>query len=127
MEKNDGEITALGERIIKYCPDQDIRLEATARLAFNHCEMGRKKIGRAIYESLPSSESCKEYQMWWSLSEEEKLPFLRKKIKQDYETFSSFVWQLADSGCISDEQSILVMKKVLEFEKIVFDNDAPPD
>lgn len=126
MEKNDGEITALGERIIKYCPDQDIRLEATARLAFNHCEMGRKKIGRAIYESLPSSEFCKENQMWWSLSEEEKLPFLRKKIKQDYEIFSSFVWQLADSGCISDEQSILVMKKVLEFEKIVFDNDAPP-
>lgn len=41
-QKYDAEITALGERIMKYCPDQDIRMEATARLAFNHCEMGRK-------------------------------------------------------------------------------------
>lgn len=126
MEKYDGEITALGERIRKYCPDQNIRLEATARLALNHCDMGRREIGRAIFESLPSSEFCKEKWMWWSLSEEEKLPFLRNKIKQYYEIFSSFVWQLADSGCISDEQSIFVMKKVLELEKIVHDNEAPP-
>lgn len=126
MKKNDSEITALGERIRKYCPDQDIRLEATARLAFNHCEMGRREAGRAVYESLPSYEFCKENQMWWSLSEEEKLPFLRKKLKRDYEFFSSYVWQLADSGCISDEQSVLVMKKLMELEKIVFDNENPP-
>ena len=37
---------ALGERIMKYSPDQEIRLEAAARLAFYHCEMGRKEIGR---------------------------------------------------------------------------------
>ena len=49
MTKYDAEITALGERIMKNCPDQDIHLEATSRLAFNHCEMGRKKsVGRYI-------------------------------------------------------------------------------
>ena len=48
MEKYDAEITALGERIIRHCPDMEIRLEATERLAFNHCEMGRKEQGRAI-------------------------------------------------------------------------------
>lgn len=48
-QKYDAEITAIGERIVKYCPDLDICLEAKARLAFNHCEMGRKKQGRAIY------------------------------------------------------------------------------
>ena len=53
MEKYDAEITALGERIMKYCTDQDIRLEATIRLAFNHCEQGRKKEGRRIYEKAP--------------------------------------------------------------------------
>ena len=36
MKKYDSEITMIGERIMKYCPDQDIRLEAAARLAFNH-------------------------------------------------------------------------------------------
>ena len=53
MQKHDAEITALGERIMKYCPDQNIRLEATARLAFQHCEMGRREVGRALYETLP--------------------------------------------------------------------------
>lgn len=126
-EKNDAEITALGERIMKYCPDQDIRLEATARLAFNHCLMGRKEIGRAIYDTLPSSEFCKENQMWWSLSDNEELPFLKNKIKQDYEALRSSIWLLANSGRISDEQAIIAIKKVFEIEKIVYDGGVTPD
>lgn len=127
MEKYDGEITTLGERIIKYCPDQNIRLEATARLAFNHCEMGRNEIGRALYETLPPSKFCKENQVWWSLTEDEELPYLRNKIKQDYEALRSSIWLLADSGRISDEQSIIAIKKVFELEKLVYDNDVTPE
>lgn len=127
MEKYDAEITALGERIMKYCPDQDIRLEATARLAFNHCEMGRKEIGRTVYESLPSAEFCKENQMWWSLADDEKLPYLRNKIKQDYEALRRSIWLLADSGCISDEQSVMAIKKVFEIEKVVYDDADTSD
>ena len=48
IQKYDDEIVSLGERIMKDCPDQSIRLEATARLAFHHCELGRKAHGRAI-------------------------------------------------------------------------------
>ena len=127
MEKYDAEITALGERIMKYCPDQNIRLEAAARLALNHCEMGRKEIGRTIYESLPSVEFCKENQMWWSLDDNEKLPFLRNKIKQDYEALKSSVWLLEASGCIPDEQAVVAIKKIWELEKIVYDSDVTPD
>ena len=126
-EKYDAEITALGERIMKYCPDQDIRLEAAARLAFNHCEMGRKEIGRTIYESLPSAEFCKENHMWWSLNDNEKLPFLRNKIKQDYEALKSSIWLLEASGCISDEQAVIAIKKIWELEKRVFDSTVTPD
>ena len=64
MEKYDHEITRLGERIMKYCPDQDIRFEAAARLAFNHCEMGRRRQGREIYESLPGIEHSRESYIW---------------------------------------------------------------
>lgn len=124
MEKYDAEITALGERIMKYCPDQNIRLEATARLAFNHCEMGRKEIGRVIYESLPSAEFCRENQMWWSLADNEKLPFLRNKIKQNYEALRSSIWLLADSGYLSDEQSVIAIHKIFELEKIVYDGNV---
>ena len=41
MQKYDSEITMLGERIMKYCPDQNIRLEAVGRLAFQHCSKAR--------------------------------------------------------------------------------------
>lgn len=127
QRKNDAEIIALGERIMKYCPDQDIRLDATARLAFNHCEMGRKEIGRAIYESLPSIKCCKENQIWWGLDDGEKLPFLRDKIRQDYESLRSYIWLLADSDCIPDEQSVIAIKKVFELEKIIYDGGPTPD
>ena len=69
MEKYDAEITALGERIMKYCSDTEIRLEATARLAFQHCEMGRTALGRSVYETLPSIMQCRETAIWWALSE----------------------------------------------------------
>lgn len=127
MEKYDSEITALGERIIKYCPDQNIRLEATARLAFNHCEMGRKEKGKALYETLPSSEFCKENQIWWSLAEEEELPYLRDKIKQDYRALRSSIWLLATSNRISTEESIIAIEKVFELEKMVYDSSVTAD
>ena len=91
-EKYDTEIIALGERIMKYCPDQNIRLEATARLAFHHCEMGRKTIGRAIFETLPSMEYCKESNIWWGLNDNEKLPYTRERIRKGYETMSAGIY-----------------------------------
>lgn len=124
MEKYDAEITALGERIMKHCPDQNIRLEATSRLAFNHCEMGRNEIGRAIYESLPSAEFCKENQIWRSLVNNEKFSFMKNKIKQDYNALRSSIWLLANSGCLSDEQSVIAIQKILELEKIVYDGNV---
>ena len=72
-QKYDAEIVALGERIVKYCSDAKIKLEATNRLAFHHSEMGRKDIALSIYETLPSISDGKEWDIWWSLTDEEKL------------------------------------------------------
>ncbi len=121
MYKYDAEITELGERIMKYCPNQDIRLEATARLAFNHCEMGRKEIGRTIYESLPTAENCRENSIWWALEENEKESFLKSKIKKDYETLYNYMRILATSGCLSNKDSIAVINKVFALEDLIGD------
>ncbi len=121
MIKYDAEITALGERIMKYCPDQNIRLAATARLAFNHCLMGRKAIGRAIYETLPSAEFCKENQIWWSLDDNEKESFLREKIHNDYQNLRGCIWLLATSNCLPEEVQISVLEKVFELEDLISD------
>ena len=126
-EKYDGEIIALGERILKYCPDQDIRLEATARLAFQHMEMGRKDMGRSIYGTLPSKDSCRENHIWWALEEEEKLPFIQSQIREDYESLRNFIWLLGSSGCVSDQESLVALEKVFELERLICDGKLPPD
>ena len=121
MEKYDAEIISLGERIMKHCPNQDIRLEATARLAFQHCEMGRKSIGRAIYETLPSQGACQQKHIWWALEEEEKLPFLRHKIRQDYGGLTDSIWHLATNGLLPVGEAIMVLEKAFALETLICD------
>ena len=124
-KKFDAEITALGERIMKNCPDQDIRLEATARLAFNHCEMGRREIGRAIYETLPSAEQCREQHMWWGLTDDEKLPFTRDRIKKGYEILAAGMYSLLCYRQLPDEALVDVYKKRIKLDELIYDGDVP--
>ncbi len=123
-EKYDAEIVALGERIMKYCPDAKIKLEATDRLAFHHCEMGRKQQGRAIYETFTPMAFCKEWSLKWALSKDEELPHWRKFILQAYYALYDGLWQLVD--LVSDEDAVIVCEKMLDLNHLVFDND-PPD
>ncbi|MBQ7337348.1 MAG: helix-turn-helix transcriptional regulator [Clostridia bacterium] len=123
--KYDAEIVALGERIQKYCPDIELRLEATARLAFQHCEMGRREIGRAIYESMPSMIWCRERAIWWSLSEQEKLPHLYDYIKKAYELLNDAITPLAHR--LPDEQAIAVLEKLYALQDLMYDDKPLPD
>lgn len=125
MEKYDAEITALGERIMKHCPDINLRLEAASRLAFHHCLQGREEIGRQIYETLPPLELCKENQMWWGLEKEEKLPFLRKAIMQSYESLRSFIWLLADADVVDVKTELIAITKLFDLEKLILDGNRP--
>lgn len=121
MENYDAEITSLGERIMKYCPDQNIRLEAISRLAFNHCEQGRKEIGKQIYEMLPPMILCRENQLWWSLEEDEKTSFLQKQIKKSYNMLYDFIWLLATCGKLSPTNSLSVINKAEELTNLITD------
>lgn len=125
MEKYDAEITALGERIMKYCPDLNIRLEATSRLAFNHCLQGRKEIGRKIFETLPPMEYSRESQIWWALEDNEKLSFLQKAIHNSYYSLSSYLYLLANSGVVNDDIELQVLMKRIELDKLICDGNRP--
>ena len=125
MEKYDGEIVALGERIIKYCPDTGIRLEATARLAFQHCEMGRRETGRALYEAMPSMTVCKEQAIWWALSEEEKIPHLHKSIREAYNLLDGFIWRLEKQ--LPAEEAFKVLEKEFAIRDIMLDGKTDYD
>ncbi len=123
MEKYDAEIVALGERIMKYCPDTQIKFEATERLAFQHCEMGRKTIGRSIYETLPSIGYCRESGIWWALSEEEKLPHTRKYIGKSYDSLYDSLYRLMN--LIPAEDALKVIEKMDALDRLIYDNNLP--
>lgn len=127
MMKYDAEITALGERIMKYCPDHQIKFEAMSRLAFHPCEMGKRELGRAIYEQLPSQEFCKEAQMWWGLDEEERLPFVRDKIRKGYFALDSGIYLLSRYRLLPDDELIRVLEKELELAEFMYDGNVPVD
>ena len=126
MIKYDKEIIKLGERIIKYCPDSRIRLEATDRLAFHHCEMGRKEIGREIYETLPSRAFCKEGCIWWALEEDEKLPYLRKDVYHHYELLTNQLWRMLSCSDLSNDVRVKTCE-ILEELLRLFDDSIIKD
>ena len=119
-QKYDAEIVALGERIVKYCSDAKIKLEATNRLAFHHSEMGRKDIALSIYETLPSISDGKEWDIWWSLTDEEKLPHTRKFILDSYYALDESLWRLKD--LISAEDALKVFEKISVLDNLIYDD-----
>lgn len=121
MQKYDSEIIALGERIRKYCPHQNIRLEATARLGFHHCEMGRQLQGRAILETLPPQKLCRETHMWWALKEEEKLDFTRAQIRDAYTNLSAGLYNMAYGRLLPDKELVTVYEKMIELDNWLYD------
>ena len=127
MEKYDGEITALGERIMKYCPDTALRLEATARLAFHHCEQGRKATGRALFETLPSAKHfCKEQEMWWALEEDERLGFTRELVQIGYDYLVHGLYLMADARLVPNEEVLKLYQKMEELEVWFYDGVRKP-
>lgn len=121
IQKYDEEIVSLGERIMKYCPDQNIRLEATARLAFHHCDRDRKAQGRAIFDSLPPMSLCRENFQWWSLEEHEKLPFVRKRIRDSYGALDAGLYNLAYGDLLPDEELVQVYEKKFRLKQLMYD------
>lgn len=124
--KYDGEIVTLGERIMKYCPEEETRLEATARLAFHHCEMGRKDMGRRIYETLPSLLSCRELAMHWALDKEERVENARDIIQKGYDILSHGIYLLLSYADVSDRDRILIQEKNFALADLVWDSPECP-
>lgn len=125
QKKYDDEIVSLGERIIKYCPDREICLEATERLAFHYCETGRKELGRRLYETLPTLSVCRETAIWWALEESEKLSHTRDLISKAYSLLSNGLYRLGH--LVSDKDAIEVYKTDNEIEKLLYQGEALPD
>lgn len=80
QEKYSEEIIDIGNKILTHCTDDDIRLEAKARLGCHYCEIGEIEKGRAVIETLPSKYFSREEQIRWAISGEEEKRYYGKKI-----------------------------------------------
>ncbi len=80
QERYKEEIIEIGEKILRNCTDDDIRLEAKARLGCHYCEIGEIEKGRAVIETLPSKYFSREEQLRWAIFGEEEKQYYGKKI-----------------------------------------------
>lgn len=119
LERFDSEIVALGERIIRYCPDDDIRFRAITRLAFHHCEAGRRSLGREIYQKLPTISWCREAYQWWSLEEGERLPFVQHYILESHHQLQMALGLLGQKRLIDDESALDVLDRRIAIDKLI--------
>lgn len=120
-EKYKDEIIAIGNRIIENCTDDAIRLEAKSRLGFHYCEIGEFERGKAIFESLPTIDSCRETMIYWALRGEERKQHNREMLSR---FLSAALWNLwaatADSdGEPSDGKPKEMIEQLLKYEQII--------
>ena len=127
MIKYDKEITEIGERIIRYCNDQNIRLEATIRLAFNHCEHNRRSEGKRIYETLPSWEHCREFNIYWALDKDEIRKHAEDQIEAGYEIISGGISKMTFIKGMSDDEYLRLYEKQKALDELIFDGPCVND
>jgi transcriptional regulator with XRE-family HTH domain len=125
MLKYDKEITALGQRILKHCPDQDIRQEAAARLAFNHWLMGRPTEARQVCQQLPSQRFCRENQIWRYVEESEQLAAVQNLIRGGYGNLSAGLYQIMDSRLLPDQDLVMVFETQQALQNLMIQEPVP--
>lgn len=120
-EEYDGEIVALGERILRYCQDEEVRMETIKILAYHNCEMGRKQVGRALLRQLPTVNQCRETVEWYSLEDQEKLPFVRTYLTRANGRLLHALQLLSTEHLLPDDQAVQVYEKSFAVSDILSD------
>lgn len=110
------EIIDIGNHIIEHCIDDAIRLEAKSRLGFHYCEIGELEKGKAVFDSLPTLDSCKESMMYWALRGEERTQFSRHMFSQ---FLSRALWNLWTIDEADDSDYAQTVDRILKYEKII--------
>ncbi|MDR1629621.1 MAG: helix-turn-helix domain-containing protein [Oscillospiraceae bacterium] len=120
VEKYKEEIIEIGERILKNCTDDAIRLEAKARLGFHYCEIGEFDKGKAVFESLPAEDSSREANLYWALRGDDRLCFLRERTKSLCEGLVWNLWRYARCSGICAAEHIACIEACEQVVNTIF-------
>jgi hypothetical protein len=82
--------------------------------------MGRKAIGRSIYETIPTMVWCRERSIWWALEEEEKVSYARTYMVNAYYHMMDACDRLIH--LLPAEEALAVLDKYEALECLVEDN-----
>ena len=101
---HDAEILAIADRIFDYSQDDDCRNEAR-RLLFRHCcDTGRTAEALKIAGEMPEIETCVERNMYWVLTGEDRLSYLRERISDDLRALTWDIWAYGTHAPLPPEE-----------------------
>lgn len=123
IKKYRQEIVHIGENIIAHCTDDAIRLDAKSRLGFHYCELGELEKGRAIFESLPDIDACKESMLYWALRGEERKQHNREMFSLFFKRAVWSLWSVASDSDIELRERINIFLKFEKAVKLFYDKN----
>ncbi len=110
------EIIDIGDNILAQCTDDAIRLEAKSRLGFLYCELGQLDKGKAVFESLPTTDSCRESMMYWALRGDARRQNSREMVSEFLARTLWNLWTLA----VDDEADYATnVRHLLTYEAMI--------
>lgn len=111
------EIISIGERILNYCHDDAIRMEAKKLLFRHYCGTNRKIKAIEIASTLP--DECKEEILYWALDGEDRLNHLKELIIHNTRDLTWAIWAYA-THTGSTEDKIKFLLSLQNIEKIIY-------
>ncbi|MGL6174187.1 MAG: helix-turn-helix domain-containing protein [Cellulosilyticaceae bacterium] len=122
IKKYDAEIIEIGERILKYCTDDAIRLEAKSRLAFHYCETNRKAKALELINTLPSQDSCREAILYRAIEGTEREAYLRERIEDGLGKIWFAITAYSYQKKIDPQTQINWLTKQMDILNIIYEN-----
>jgi transcriptional regulator with XRE-family HTH domain len=103
-KKYDEEIISIAHWIKQYSFDDYCRNESHRLLFRHYCDTNRKSEALQLVNLMPSSEHCREGNIYWLLEGNEKLEHLRERISIDLRDLSWSIWAYSTHAEISDTE-----------------------
>lgn len=122
IKKYDTEIIEIGERILRYCTDDAIRLEAKSRLAFHYSDTNRKDKALELINTLPSQDSCREAILYRAIEGAEREAYLRERIEDGLGKLWFGITAYSYAKKIDPQTQINWLTKQVDILNIIYEN-----
>lgn len=111
---------ALCRRILKFCPDNDLRCYAAYQEASLLLSLDRKDEALQKTQKLPPLEYCRELNIMWLLHGEERVKRCQETIRLLGWAFFGQIEQLAGSGEFDAETCIALYQKAIDLYNVIY-------